>query len=339
MSKACELAGWTYTLAIALWLLLRALFFDRFWWLAMANTVAIYLFLPLVLLIPLALWCRAWPLLLGLCLPLLAFGYFFGALFIPVPAAKDEAPGELITALTLNVLWTNDDDAAIIAAIRHARPDLIGLQEITPAAAGRLIPLLSAEYPYVARQPGQRFHDVMLLSRFPIETVSASFQQPIERALRATVLVGERPLTVFVAHLTPSNVLKYPLARFARYTASQYRERLREARSLAAEIRRVGGPALLLCDCNLTSTSEAYAALREAAIDSFPDAGWGLGHTARMANIPFPLLRIDYVWHTADLAAQRAYVGPEVGSDHRPLIAELRFVRDAGGQRGALKRE
>lgn len=144
MTRSCELAGWAYTIAMALWLVMRALFFDRFWWLALANTVAVYLFLPLVLLIPLALWCRAWPLLLGLCLPLLACVYF-----------------------------------------------------------------------------------------------------------------------------------------------------------------------------------------------SFPSAGWGFGHTARMAHIPFPLLRIDYIWHTADLAARRAYVGPDVGSDHRPVIAELQLLRNPGAQRGS----
>lgn len=327
MTRTCELAGWAYTLAIGLWLILRALFFDRFWWLALANTMAVYLFLPLALLIPLALWCRAWPTLLGLCLPLLAFVSFYGALFVRPPAAADEGPGGQVTAMTLNVLWTNADDAAILAAIRQARPDLVGLQEVTPAAAGRLIPRLADEYPYVARPPGERFHDIVLLSRFPIESVTSSFRQPVARALRATVLVGDRRLAVFVAHLTPSNVLKYPLARFATYTTSQYRERLREARSLADEIRGVAGPALLLCDCNLTSTSAAYAALRGAAVDSFASAGWGFGHTARMARIPFPLLRIDYVWHTNELTARRAYVGPDVGSDHRPLIAVLRFVR------------
>jgi vancomycin resistance protein VanJ len=319
--------GWAYTLLIGLWLLLRALFFDRLWWLAMVNTVALYLFLPLVILIPLALWQRAWPLLLGLSLPLLAFVYFFGALFIAAPTAADASQGRQITAMTLNMLWSNEDDAAILAAIRQARPDLIGLQEVKPATQDRLTRLLAAEYPYVAQHPARQFHDVLLLSRFPIEAVTASFEQPIGQALRATVLVNGRSLAVFVAHLPPSNFLRYPLAQFATYTASRYDERLREAQSLAQELRRVGGPALLLCDCNLTSTSEAYAALQTAAIDSFPGAGWGFGHTVRMARIPLLLLRIDYVWHTAELTAQRAYVGPAVGSDHRPLIAELRFVR------------
>jgi vancomycin resistance protein VanJ len=39
--------GWTYILLIALWLLLRLVFFDQLWWLALLNTVAEYLFVPL----------------------------------------------------------------------------------------------------------------------------------------------------------------------------------------------------------------------------------------------------------------------------------------------------
>jgi len=60
--------GWSYLGSLSLWFGLRLLFFDRFWWLALLNTFAPYLFLPIVILLPLAFWSRKRRLLIGLVL-------------------------------------------------------------------------------------------------------------------------------------------------------------------------------------------------------------------------------------------------------------------------------
>jgi endonuclease/exonuclease/phosphatase (EEP) superfamily protein YafD len=82
-------------------------------------------------------------------------------------------------------------------------------------------------------------------------------------------------------------------------------------------------PALLLCDCNLTDTSQAYARLATFMADSFREAGWGFGHSSFSRRPPFQAQRLDYVWHSDQLAALEAAVGPDGGSDHRPVIARL----------------
>jgi endonuclease/exonuclease/phosphatase family metal-dependent hydrolase len=38
-----------------------------------------------------------------------------------------------------------------------------------------------------------------------------------------------------------------------------------------------------------------------------------------------PLLRIDYVFHSAELVALHAAAGPDGGSDHLPMAARLAF--------------
>jgi len=66
-------------------------------------------------------------------------------------------------------------------------------------------------------------------------------------------------------------------------------------------------------------------------VDSFREAGWGLGHTFPAAGgrywaLPYPslLVRIDYVFHSRDWKAEAAWVGEWDGqSDHRPVIASL----------------
>ena len=145
--------------------------------------------------------------------------------------------------------------------------------------------------------------------------------------MRVTLRVGEHPLTVVVAHLAPNNMLGYPLSQFTALTADRYAVRDAESRYLQQDIQARAEPALLLCDCNMTDTSETHAILSAALRDSFQEAGWGLGHTLSVGGIPFPAQRVDYIWHTADLIATAARVGPDGGSDHRPIVATLQFVR------------
>ena len=49
---------WLYVALIGLWLALRASYFDQIWWLAVLNSFALYLFLPLPLLLTAAPWRR-----------------------------------------------------------------------------------------------------------------------------------------------------------------------------------------------------------------------------------------------------------------------------------------
>src|SRR3954452_2164923 len=98
--------GWVYIGLIALWLVLPAIFFDQIWWLALLNTFAIYLFVPLPPLLLAGLWQRRWVLVCGLALPTAAFFALFGALVLPKPTSVPASPAT-ITVMTFNVLTSN----------------------------------------------------------------------------------------------------------------------------------------------------------------------------------------------------------------------------------------
>jgi endonuclease/exonuclease/phosphatase (EEP) superfamily protein YafD len=320
--------GWGYVLLMALWLLLRLVFFDRLWWLALINSLAFYLLLPLVWLVPAAIWWRQSRLLLGLALPLLVFVMFFGALFIPAVARpRQPAHGPTLIAMSFNLLWSNRNYDKIVEAIQTVDPDIIGFQEATPKTIAELLPHLTSDYPYHTFGSENPTRSVGVFSRWPLVGAASLPHPPLERAMRVVVRVGERPLTVFVGHLAPNNMLGYPLSQFTALTAERYAVREAESRYLQQELQSLGEPALLLCDCNMTDTSETYTILSTTLHDSFQEAGWGLGHTLYVGSIPVRLQRVDYIWHTGDLVATDARVGPDGGSDHRPIVATLQFVR------------
>lgn len=80
----------------------------------------------------------------------------------------------------------------------------------------------------------------------------------------------------------------------------------------------------------MTDQSPGYRELRRRLLDAYREAGWGFGHTfpdmeVRSMPTPFPLVRIDYIFHSRDMRASRSYVGDRGGPDHRFLVAELSF--------------
>jgi endonuclease/exonuclease/phosphatase (EEP) superfamily protein YafD len=56
--------------------------------------------------------------------------------------------------------------------------------------------------------------------------------------------------------------------------------------------------------------------------NAFSAAGWGFGRT-RMSR--WIRARIDHILSDDRWVVHRSWVGPDVGSDHRPLFAELRL--------------
>ncbi len=316
-----------YVTFITLWLVVRVLFFDRFWPLALLNTVAEYLFLPLPVFLLLALGRRNWAALLSLAIPTAAFVVLFGELFLPRMAGPVESDDEpLITVMSFNVLYSNADYAAIARSIRAASPDLVGMQELSSSSAEAIATALKDEYPYSTLKPLEPGRGAGLLSRFPIETVEPFSLPPLNIALHATVNREGKRIHVFVVHLSANNFIQRPVAEYPALAIERYGRRAAEAIRLREEIAGLDEPFVLICDCNLTDTSEAYSRLRGFMNDSFREAGWGFRHTLTIPSVPFPVQRLDYVWHSDKFVTVDAFVGQAGGSDHLPAVAKLRLV-------------
>lgn len=99
--------------------------------------------------------------------------------------------------------------------------------------------------------------------------------------------------------------------------------------SALAAMASQGTPTIIAGDFNMVDQSADYDLLIEAGLhDAFRERGWGLGLTyptgyARAPIAMRPFVRIDYVWHTDNFRTIRAWVGPNWGSDHLPLLVDL----------------
>ena len=83
------------------------------------------------------------------------------------------------------------------------------------------------------------------------------------------------------------------------------------------------GPLLLAGDFNLPVESAIYGQYWAQFSNAFSAAGLGLGHTkfTRWHGV-----RIDHILAGPSWRFRRCWVGPDVKSDHRPLIADVEWV-------------
>jgi endonuclease/exonuclease/phosphatase (EEP) superfamily protein YafD len=85
-----------------------------------------------------------------------------------------------------------------------------------------------------------------------------------------------------------------------------------------AEIR--DQPFLIGGDFNMPSDDATMAGLRSVCRFGFEEAGWGYGYT-RPTSMPW--IRIDHILASPEWVFTRCWVGPDLGSDHLPLLAEV----------------
>ena len=331
-----------YVAGILLWLVLRALWPDSRWWaLALANTFALYLFLPLIPLLPFAWWARGRRIARLLLIPGALFLWQFGELLLP-PLPTPTREGPTITVMTFNVWGYNGEPKAIASSIRRADPDIVFLQELNWWLGDELQEALEGRYPY-AILPSPFRGSLAILSRHPLR--AAQWIQPPgtwRGAQYAVVELAGRRIHLLNLHfISSSGILNWGSPRSG--IERTYARREREARAYRALIAGLEGPIIVAGDLNTTDQTTAYRSLMRGLRDAYRVAGWGWGHTypARpqrwgRLSIPARLLRIDYIAYSpADFDAERAYLGPWDGvSDHLPVVARLRLRAPAAYEPG-----
>jgi vancomycin resistance protein VanJ len=299
---------------------LHALTGERYWWVSIATDIIHWLLLPAFPLLGMMLWKRCW---WGAALAgvnIMAFLLFFGGLFLPNISHSGDAE-QAITLMTYNA--GNDQVApdALVTMIYESGADIVGLQEISPSQVALLETQLNGMFPYHVLYGYGAHSGIGFLSRYPIlEEELLTLQWASHPHQRATLAINGRRLTLIVFHPPPPIYDIRPDASYQPLGNTDI--------AALAEMAADRAPTIMLGDLNATSQSVAYGLLRSAGLtDAFQAAGWGFGATFpnRMNSIAFlvPLVRIDYVWYTDDFRATRAWVGPDAGSDHLPVLAEL----------------
>lgn len=324
-----RLVCWGYLLLVLLLWLMVTISGDRWW------PATLILFsprwiaaLPLVVLLPLALWRNCFsliPLLIG---ALIVFGPFMG-LNLPIGKAAS-AGGKTLRVMTCNIDKGNCDIQALTALIRETGADIVALQE----------------FPHdlqLSRLPGWQIiqeRGLAILSRFPmqrgmtVEVYDPPDPWPRTCLLHCIVKTSDGDVNFCSVQLpTPRYGLlplldRHTILRPSRngqlLAGTAYRRRV--SLEVQKKIAPLSAHTIVAGDFNMPVDSAIYRQAWNGYNNAFSTAGIGYGWTqrAKVKRLAASIgIRIDHILTGKGVGPHLCEVGPDVGSDHLPLIADV----------------
>lgn len=300
---------------------------DR-WWLSafLLFGPRWFLALPLLALVPLAIATRPrllWPLLLSV---LLLLGPILG---FCVPKRWGVRPtGHPVRVLTCNLDVSPAAAESLGSLARRLRPDVIAIQELGG----------DARLEWLAGWHVTREGELLIASRFPLRGhhremgLHPPHKWPRVNMLHCIVETPEGDVSFCNIHLpSPRYGIMEVLDRTTvvkpsrRGTLVAETENRQEAsRRIAGWIGQLEGPVLIAGDFNMPQESTVYRRDWSGYTNAFSQAGIGFGWTEwpTIRGLSYGI-RIDHILMGAGWRSSRAWVGPQVGSEHLPLIADV----------------
>jgi endonuclease/exonuclease/phosphatase (EEP) superfamily protein YafD len=235
-------------------------------------------------------------------------------------AGRAPAGATRLRLVTANMLLDNHEPTQFAARMLQLRPDVLLLQEVTPWNLTDLTKagLLDA-FAYHFLDPLEGAHGSVILSKLPLQNGRTIYLQGWPMST-ADVSTDAGPLRVVNVHA---------VAPLAPKRIELWKGQLAD---LGREELPAGGHLVLAGDFNATRNNPAFAQILGSELrDAFVQAGTGAGNTWPADLSPLPgLLRIDHVLVSPDVVVTGARRARAPGSDHRPLVADLALVRQAG---------
>lgn len=214
----------------------------------------------------------------------------------------------------------NPRTLAIAVGLDGYRPDVVVLQECTDA-------MMAPEY-WPAGWTTRFDQGLCLATRFPvaesrtIERIETGDQGGTGSVMFYRLKLDSGVLDLATLHLeTPRKGLEQ-LRYDAKVSAIERNVLVRDvgSRRLSRWISEQSPAAIIAGDFNMPVESTIYRSYWSDCTNAFSRVGHGFGFTR---FLPHFSIRIDHVLSCDGWRPIRAVVGPDLGSDHRPLIVDL----------------
>lgn len=218
--------------------------------------------------------------------------------------ARGPANGKL---LLCNALSQNPTPERVLALLETEQADVVVLLEVRQSLLTLLAPVLP-QYPGQVLLPREDNFGMALLSRKPLTGIQVIDKLGPPSILADTEVAGKR-LHVIGAHPVPPIGGDY--ARLRNQTVL----------SLGEHLQNCPRPFVLLGDLNNTPWSPSLAPIRGQALTA--RAGFGVQATWPSVFPPFLRIAIDQCFVSPGVNVVECRVGPQVGSDHLPLVVGI----------------
>lgn len=236
-------------------------------------------------------------------------------------------PSRVVSVTTFNVLHENKRYSDVARWLRNTQPDIVGLQEVSWRWLD-LLATLRDVYPYSARVTSpelvqqQPHGGIELLSRYPILSVEVYAPLGADRLMVSAIVdIKGRPVNVMVLHAdTIRDRDAWSLRNLYLRTLGQWL-----GWGLANEGRAHVSDRIVVGDLNATRWSPHLLGFLRAARLYDADRSV-IPHATRILFKPGQHTfgsPIDHVLTSGGLRSMGCKIGPDLGSDHRPLTCRL----------------
>jgi endonuclease/exonuclease/phosphatase (EEP) superfamily protein YafD len=236
-----------------------------------------------------------------------------GLLLLPWARAADSAPNAppALRLVTFDLGTDNSSFDDVADFILSTRADIVLLQQVSCSAAERLIPKLRPAFANALVSATSCAGQALMSKRPWIAggEVTTKARQPL--MVWARLQWGNRIFTLTGVHLSG------PLAP---------NEQAGDIERLQAHIASQGSAHIVAGDFNLTPFAWKFAQLQNAGLGQFATYLATYAPTWP-APWPRPAFLTDNVLSSEGFARVSVTTGPPLGSDHRPLIADIAFVK------------
>jgi len=325
--------AWSYLALVGALCLILFIGGDRWW----PATVLLFsprwlALLPLILLTPIAVWLNSGCLIPLLIAAVVVAGPFMGLRTGIAPQSGNAT--SVIRIITCNIEAGSFDAGALSRLIQETRADIVALQEC-PRDIRQNLKLSKAWH-------GVEEGGLAIFSRYPLKqsitlkSMHPPHKWPRTSLLGCTVASPGGELAFHTLHLpSPRNGLQNILDRATIFNLSRTGMLERETAvrlQTAGQARRVIAaqtlPVIIAGDFNMPVESSIYRETWSGYANAFSSAGRGYGLTEFASIRGFGIgVRIDHVLSSNGLKVQLCETGPDVGSDHLPVIADIGWHR------------
>jgi endonuclease/exonuclease/phosphatase (EEP) superfamily protein YafD len=321
--RAAHLVAWLAVLVLLVLAALRIFYHDGAYVLIWLNAFTRYVYVPAYVSLAWAVWQRRWMLAATAAAVVVAHLTFIAPDFLPdrrfdaaVGSQSQSGPNNaspVVRIFFANVMINSTEYEAMLREIAIADPDVIVLVEYGWGwhRAFKASPVMKP-YVYGSGHEQRFIGAINMFSRLPLksETHHLINGRPMHSI---DIDLGSQTLRVIGIHgPRPIDQPKYDYERYWN--------------AMIPQLTAAQGPLVVVGDFNATQHSAVYKRLRSLNLRSAHDDR-GRGYAATWPNGKFwlPPIRIDQAFLSPQVECERIAEGIGEGSDHKPLIVDVRI--------------
>ena len=216
-------------------------------------------------------------------------------------------------AVLINVNTENKHRDIVKEFIRETLPDFAVVEEVDTRWL-KALEELRGTYPYWETNPRSDNMGIALLSRHPLEKAEIFFIGDSDiGSVWAEIEISGRKVLVVGTHPTPPGAME------------TWRLRNEQLTGVAKRVAERKEATVVMGDFNATPWCHQFK--RFADYSGLVDSGKGRGAAFTWPVFLWPFsIPIDHCLHSADLVVVSRRLGPNVGSDHYPLVVDFAFA-------------